>query len=169
MRGVHSVVDDIRRNVFTEVARLAYLGGDYKQADMIPYKLVSGEVAEHRSDIFLERAVVAARVRLAFGLEFNPKGGQAPLSVSLQSAEAEQKFLQEPLVHIISFACNACPEKQVRITDSCQGCISHPCMNVGPKDAIYLDRNKRCHIDPDKCINCGRCYNQCPYRAISKI
>ena len=80
MRGVHSVVDDIRRNVFTEVARLAYEGGDYKQADMIPYKLVNGEVAEHRSDIFLERAVVAARVRLAFGLEFNPKGGQAPLS-----------------------------------------------------------------------------------------
>ena len=43
MRGVHSVVDDIRRNVFTEVARLAYEGGDYKQADMIPFKLVSGE------------------------------------------------------------------------------------------------------------------------------
>ena len=36
MRGVHSAVDDIRRNVFTEVARLAYEGGDYKKADMIP-------------------------------------------------------------------------------------------------------------------------------------
>ena len=38
MRGVHSAVDDIRRNVFTEVARLAYEGGDYSQVDMIPYK-----------------------------------------------------------------------------------------------------------------------------------
>ena len=28
MRGVHSAVDDIRRNVFTEVARLAYEVGD---------------------------------------------------------------------------------------------------------------------------------------------
>ena len=169
MRGVHSVVDDIRRNVFTEVARLTYESDDYSRADMIPYQLVNGEVAEHRNDIFLERAIVAARVRLAFGLDFNPKGGQAPLSISLQSAEAEQKFLPEPLVHIISFACNACPEKQTRITDSCQGCISHPCMNVCPTNAIYLDRNKHCHIDPAKCINCGKCYNQCPYRAISKI
>ena len=30
MRGVHSAVDEIRRNVFTEVARLAYEGGDLK-------------------------------------------------------------------------------------------------------------------------------------------
>ncbi len=42
-------------------------------------------------------------------------------------------------------------------------------MNVCPKDAIYLDKEKRCHIDQSKCIKCGKCYNQCPYRAISKI
>ena len=62
MRGVHSAVDEIRRNVFTEVARLAYEGGDLKRVDMIPYTIVPGEVARHRHDVFLERAVVAARV-----------------------------------------------------------------------------------------------------------
>ena len=40
MRGVHSAVDDIRRSVFTEVARLAYSGDDYTGVDMIPYKIV---------------------------------------------------------------------------------------------------------------------------------
>ena len=40
MRGVHSAVDDIRRNVFTEVARLAYEGGDLKRVDEIPYKMI---------------------------------------------------------------------------------------------------------------------------------
>ena len=55
MRGVHSAVDDIRRSVFTEVARLAYESDDYKQVDMIPYKIVPGEVAHHRHDVFLER------------------------------------------------------------------------------------------------------------------
>ena len=34
MRGVHSAVDDIRRNVFTEVARLAYGEDDYNKVDM---------------------------------------------------------------------------------------------------------------------------------------
>lgn len=55
MRGVHSAVDDIRRNVFTEVARLAYEGGDLSRVDMIPYKMIPGEVAQHRHDVFLER------------------------------------------------------------------------------------------------------------------
>ena len=168
MRGVHSAVDDIRRGVFTEVARLAYEGGDLKRVDTIPYKMIPGEVAYHRHDVFLERAVVAARVRLALGMELKP-AVHAPLSALINEAATDQKYFEEPLVNIIPYACNACPPKQIRITDSCQGCISHPCMNVCPKDAIYLDKDKHCHIDQSKCIKCGKCFNQCPYRAISKI
>ena len=37
MRGVHSAIDDLRRDVFAEVARLAYEGGDYSRIDEIPY------------------------------------------------------------------------------------------------------------------------------------
>ena len=55
------------------------------------------------------------------------------------------------------------------MTDSCQGCISHPCMAVCPKDAIFLDKDKHCVIDQEKCIKCGKCVSQCPYHAISKI
>ena len=168
MRGVHSIIDDARRNVFTEVARLAY-SGDYGSVDSIPYKIIPGQEARYRSDVFLERAVVAARVKLALGMDLNPNAPREALSQRIQDAATDQKYFEEPLVNIISFACNACPEKQIRITDSCQGCVSHPCMNVCPKDAIYLDKFKRCHIDQDKCIRCGKCYNQCPYRAISKI
>ena len=168
MRGVHSIIDDARRNVFTEVARLAYTG-DYDSVDSIPYRIIPGEIARHRNDVFLERAVVAARVKLALGMDIRPGAPREPLSQRIRDAATDQKYFEEPLVNIITFACNACPEKQIRITDSCQGCVSHPCMNVCPKDAIYLDKFKRCHIDQDKCIRCGKCYNQCPYRAISKI
>ena len=169
MRGVHSAVDDIRRNVFTEVARLAYDGWDLGRVDTIPYTIVPGEIAHHRHDVFLERAIVSARIRLALGMSINPSGPSAPLSAQIQEAYTDQKYFEEPLVNIIPFACNACPPKQLRITDSCQGCISHPCMNVCPKDAIYLDKEKHCHIDQNKCIKCGKCFNQCPYHAISKI
>ena len=167
MRGVHSAVDDIRRNVFTEVARLAYEGGDLDRVDTIPHKLVPGEVAHHRHDVFLERAVIASRVRLALGMDLKSDGTR--ISDKIREAYTDQRYFENPLVNIIPFACNACPTKQVRITDSCQGCISHPCMNVCPKDAIYLDENKHCHIDQEKCIKCGRCFNQCPYHAISMI
>ena len=169
MRGVHSAVDDIRRSVFTEVARLAYEGGDLNRVDLIPYQMIRGEVAKHRADVFLERAIVRERVRLALGMNLQNAEDQMPISATISEAYTDQKYFENPLVNIIPFACNACPPKQVRITDSCQGCISHPCMNVCPKDAIYLDKNKHCHIDQDKCIKCGKCFNQCPYRAISKI
>ena len=170
MRGVHSAVDDIRRSVFTEVARLAYSGDDYTGVDMIPYKIVPGEVAHHRHDVFLERAIVSARLKLALGMDLDPNGPSAPISANIQDAATDQKYFNEPLVNIIPYACNACPPKQIRITDSCQGCISHPCMNVCPKDAIYLDENKHCHIDQSKCIkcvSCGMCLVNCPFAAIA--
>ena len=172
MRGVHSAVDDIRRSVFTEVARLAYEHDldDKEQlrdlADMLPYKLVPGDIAKYRHDVYLERAVVLARLRLAMGMNINIGG---TLGTHIKEAVTDQKYFELPLVNVIHSACNACPPKQIRITDSCQGCISHPCQNVCPKDAIYLDENKHCHIDQSKCIKCGKCFNQCPYRAISYI
>lgn len=33
MRGVHTFINDIRRQVFTEVARLAFEGGRLRQGD----------------------------------------------------------------------------------------------------------------------------------------
>ena len=167
MRGVHSAVDDIRRTVFKEVARLAYEDGDLARVNLIPYKMIQGDVAQHRSDVFLERAIIKERIRLALGMSM--MGDQLPISATINEATTDQKYFELPLVNIIPFACNACPPKQIRITDSCQGCISHPCMNVCPKDAIYMDKDKHCHIDQDKCIKCGKCFNQCPYRAISRI
>ena len=98
MRGVHSAVDDIRRNVFTAVARLAYDGRDLGRVDLIPYKLIQGEVARHRQDVFLERAIVQERVRLALGMNLEPAGSQAPVSAHIQEvAEADDKYFEEPL------------------------------------------------------------------------
>lgn len=114
--------------------------------------------------------MVQERLRLAVGLPIQPVSVRVPASAGIQAAaDADDKFFEEPLVNIITFACNACPPKQIRVTDSCQGCISHPCQAVCPKDAIYLDKDKHSVIDQDKCIKCGKCVSQCPYHAITKI
>ena len=68
MRGIYSSVTDIRRQVFTEVARMAYEGGDYSRVEELPYKILPGEVSKYRDSIFLERAIVGERLRLAMGL-----------------------------------------------------------------------------------------------------
>ena len=165
MRGVHSAVDDIRRNVFTEVARLAYGGEDYNQVDMIPYKLIPGEVAHHRHDVFLERAIISARIKLALGMDLNPNGPSAPISAEIQKAATDQKYFNEPLVNIIPYACHACPTHRYYATELCQGCLAASCQQVCPKGAIKFV-NGRCRITESQCIKCGKCAAACPYHAI---
>ena len=169
MRGVHSAVDDIRRKVFTAVAKLAYEGGDYSRIDLIPYEIVPGEVGKFRNNLFLERAIVNERLRLACGLPLRSAGMHSPASSGIEEAASPEKYYEPPLVNIIPFACNACPPKEIRISDNCQGCLSHPCKAVCPKDAIVIGRDNKAHIDQDKCIKCGKCQRQCPYNAISKL
>ena len=77
----------------------------------------------------------------------------------------EEKYYEPPLINIIKFACHSCPENRVLVTEGCQGCLEHPCMEVCPKGAISMV-NGRSHINPDKCIKCGRCVSACPYSAI---
>ena len=67
MRGIHSVVDELRRSVFEEVARMAY-EDDIQRIDKLPYKIIPGEVARYRDSVFRERAIVTERLRLACGL-----------------------------------------------------------------------------------------------------
>ena len=169
MRGIHSVVDDIRRSVFTEVARLAYEGGDFSRIDSLPYKIIPGEVAQYRHDVFLERAIVTERLRLACGLPLRTAAEMSLASDGIEEAAKPEKYYEPPLINIIPFACNACPPKEIRVSSNCQGCLSHPCMNVCPKGAISVGRDGKSVIDQTKCIKCGRCLSQCPYNAISRI
>lgn len=49
----------------------------------------------------------------------------------------------------------------------CQHCEEAPCMNVCPKDAIYLDQKlERVMVDYDRCVSCRTCAAACPYGAI---
>ena len=109
MRGIHSVVDDIRRSVFTEVARLAYEGGDFSRIDSLPYKIIPGEVAQYRHDVFLERAIVTERLRLACGLPLRTAAEMSLASDGIEEAAKPEKYYEPPLINIIPFACNACP------------------------------------------------------------
>ena len=168
MRGIYSSVTDIRRQVFTEVARMAYEGGDYSRVEELPYKILPGEVSKYRDSIFLERAIVGERLRLSMGLPLRPIDEHAPLSTGIEEAARPEKYYEPPLINIIKFACNACPEKSFHVTDMCQGCLAHPCVEVCPKGAVSIVHGKSV-IDQSKCVKCGQCANVCPYGAIHKM
>ncbi len=172
MRGIYTPVTDIRRKVFTEVARMAYEVNemtDYAYLmRALPYQIMPGEESSMRSSIFLERAIVSERIRLAMGLSLQPVDDLTTADEGLEPAVLAEKYYEPPLINVITFACNRCPEKSVHVTSMCQGCLAHPCQEVCPKGAIHFE-NGRSVIDQSKCIKCMRCVNACPYGAIVKI
>ncbi|MBQ3105031.1 MAG: 4Fe-4S dicluster domain-containing protein [Lachnospiraceae bacterium] len=169
MRGYDSFVTEVRKKVFTEVARLAYEGGEYgRKIEEIPYRIVPGEMASHRESIFLERAIAGERVRLAIGLPLRPVYEHKALSDGISASAIAEKYYDPPLINIINYACNACPTKQVRVTDVCQGCLSRSCQQVCPRDAVTFKQGKSVILQ-DKCIKCGKCADACPYHAIVRM
>ena len=168
MRGIYTSVNKIRRQVFTEVAKLAYEGGDYKRIEDLPYKIIPGEIASYRDSVFLERAIVGERLRLTMGLPIRKANEHAPIADGIEECTKPEKYYEPPLINVIKFACHSCPDNQVKVTDQCQGCLAHPCREVCPKGAIS-EVNGRSVIDPEKCIGCGRCVKECPYNAILKM
>lgn len=169
MRGVETRIQEIRHRIFREVARMAYHTEwpVEKRIEELPYKIIPGEVGNFRNDVFLERAIVGERLRLAMGLPYRSAAEHAPVSDNIEAADQAETYYTPPLINVIKFACNACAEKKVMVTDGCQGCLAHPCVEVCPKDAVTLDRtNGRSRIDEEKCIKCGKCAEVCSYHAI---
>ena len=165
MRGIPSLITDIRKKVFTEVARMAYNGGDYTHAEDLPYIIVPGDQPLHRESVFLERAIAGERVRLAMGLGVRPVQTRSLMTDGMDAAAVAEQYYEPPLVNIIPYACHACPTNQYRVTESCQNCLAASCQKVCPKGAISFVNGKS-FIDQDMCIKCGKCAKACSYNAI---
>ncbi|MDE7245748.1 MAG: 4Fe-4S dicluster domain-containing protein [Oscillospiraceae bacterium] len=165
MRGIPSLITNIRKKVFAEVARMAYEGGDYTKAEDLPYIIVPGDKALHRESIFLERAIAGERVRLAMGLSIRPVQTRSLMTEGMDHAAIAEQYYEPPLINIIPYACHACPTKQYRVTENCQNCLAASCQQVCPKGAVSFVNGKS-QIDPEKCIKCGKCAKACPYNAI---
>ena len=165
MRGIPSLITDIRKKVFTEVARMAYSGQGYGAADELPYIIVPGDQPLHRESVFLERAIASERVRLAMGLNLRPIQTRHLMTEGMDHAAIAEQYYEPPLINIIPYACHACPTNQYRVTENCQNCLAASCQKVCPRGAISFVNGKSC-IDQEKCIKCGKCATACPYNAI---
>lgn len=174
MRGVYTNLTEIRRSVFREVAKICYKldapGGSTdeldKEFDELPYKILPGDVATYRESVFLERAIISERIRLAMGLPLSSMDKPERVSEGFEkAANSDEVFYEPPLINVIKFACNACKDNVYEVTNACQGCLAHPCREICPKKAISF-RDKKAYIDQDACVKCGMCYKTCPYHAI---
>ena len=168
MRGLHTQVSDLRKDVFVEVARIAYDSDNITDdLEAIPYKLSPDENPRFRDSVYRERAVSSERTRLALGLSLRPQNKPVHITSGLNEATVDEMYYEPPLMQVIPSACNACEDNVYEVSNLCRGCLAHSCMEVCPRDAItHVDG--QAHIDKSKCVKCGKCKSACPYDAIGK-
>jgi len=158
---------NIRRQVFAKIAKMAYDGSDLSELEKSSFEILPGEVAKYRDSIFRERAIIEERLRLSMGLNARKPSEYHRVTDGISVVDVDKAQFIEPLVNVITHACEACPTKAFIVTDNCRKCLAHPCTNVCPVNAVSIGKD-RAIIDQDKCIKCGRCKETCPYSAIVK-
>ena len=168
MRNLQCTITDMRKKVFAEVAKLAYEGGDYTRIEKLPYEIIPGEIGRQRESVFLERAIVGERIRLAMGLPLRPVTEHSLLSDGVEESAIAEKYYDPPLINVIKYACNACAPTHYEVTSACQGCLARHCQHACPKGAIRTERGQAV-IDQNLCIKCGKCKDACSYQAIIKF
>jgi ferredoxin len=143
MRKFETDVQKLKYDILVQVIK-AY---DNNKLDSIYIdipKIVSpGPAPTMRCCIFKERAIAQERIKLIMGGD-KQKGH---------------------VIQMIDIACDECPVGGIFVTPSCRGCLSHPCRDACPKNAITIVERKAV-IDKNKCIECGLCVKACPYHAI---
>lgn len=139
----------IKHEVLYEVAKLAFEGTLQEKRDNIPFELIPGPVPQFRCCIYKEREIIRQRVLLAEG--------------NTLYGNSEDNILQ-----VIHSACQDCPISSYTVTENCQNCLGKACINACKFGAIEAGRH-RSHIDPQKCKECGKCAQACPYNAIAHL
>ena len=162
-----SVVTDLRKQVFCEIAKIAYDSENISDdIEAIPYKITPDEVPHYRESIYRERQIAAERVRLAMGLSLRPANKPVHVTAGISDSNISDKYYEPPLMQVIPSACDKCPDNEYEVTNMCRNCVAHSCIKSCPRGAISIVNGKS-FIDQSKCIKCGRCKAACPYDAIS--
>ena len=89
-RGLLTPLKKLRRQVFVEMARIAFETDRDKIIDAVegvPYKITPGDKPLYRESIWRERAICAERVRLSMGLSLRPEDRPVHVTAGLSGSD----------------------------------------------------------------------------------
>ena len=151
----------LKRKLYIELVSLA-CQNKLAEAEKLIYQLIREDTPRYRCCQHKERAILRERIKLALGFDIEDN-----IPIARLTELVDQEPLDEDIITILNMACDSCPIDKYIVTDSCRNCAAHRCLNACPKDAIYIISNKA-YIDQEKCIECSRCKDVCPFGAINE-
>lgn len=167
MRYQDSPISFLRNEVFKAVTIAAYDDWNSDQIKDLPYIMIQGEVPKYRDSVLREREIISERVRLALGLDLMAIDRLNGFDQNFDLPLLYEHKIPSQSLRVIPGACEACEEKSYFVSNTCHGCLAHPCISVCPVNAITL-QNGHSFIDQAACIKCGKCYEVCPFNSIIK-
>lgn len=158
----------LRREILVRLIR-SFLSESFKEnADSIPFQMRPKHAeVPFRCCVHKERAILRERTVAALGYAVEEDDGQTHIGTYAKRA-LERKDIADNVLTVIDTACQGCVPSRIYVTDLCQGCVARPCLSACNFGAIEM-KNGRSVIDGEKCKNCTKCMQVCPYNAIVKI
>lgn len=167
IRYLDTPIRFLRNEVFKAVTSAAYDEWSSEQINHIPFVIIEGDFPTYRESVTRERQIVSERVRLALGLDLWSIDELNGHSTDFDLEYLKEHKLPSQALRVIPSACEACEEKSYFVSNTCHGCLAHPCISVCPVHATSL-QNGLSFIDQSACIKCGKCFDVCPYGSIIK-
>lgn len=127
-----------------------------ENVERIPYKIIPGSQPKFRCCVYKEREIIRQRVQLALG--------KPPIPLH----NVENYKITNNVIQVIPAACEGCPINRFQVTENCQKCMAKACKSACAFGAITIT-GRGAYIDQEKCRECGRCAEACPYHAIADL
>lgn len=155
----------IKRELLIEIAK-RFMNGTLEQTiDRIPLERFPRDSDSVRCCVYKDRAITKFRLMAQLGHRVeDEKDELTPLSEYTFHAVNREKP-EAPILTVMQEACKSCVKANYMVTNACQGCVARPCTVACNKGAVEMV-NGKAYIHPEKCVNCGRCQEACPYHAI---
>jgi [FeFe] hydrogenase (group B1/B3) len=139
---------------------------DFSALDRIPIDLRPKKNLQSRCCIYKDRAMLRYRLMALLGISIETEDNEYTSLADYALSAWKRTVSKHPVLTVSDVACSSCSGGIHRVSNLCMGCVARPCMNNCPVDAIAIE-NGRARIDSGKCINCGKCTDLCPYKAIT--
>ena len=157
-----------KTKVLEEICRL-FFENNLEDINHLPFNIIpKGSDAQYRCCVYKERAILKLRTLAALGYSINDVDEALPLSDYLKPENEKKYKTNNKLLTVLESACSACVKSRFMVSEICQECLSRKCISACNFGAISFEEHKA-HIDTDKCKNCGKCKDACPYNAILKL